>query len=113
LPIAAKILCGVDSHNTGAPERSACVDTRDARVRNLAAQECRVKRPGQRDIIDEQRLSGQQPVILNPSNRFTEIAGCHVCNCDCSPHPQDRQQPHFYLRRGTPVPVRAVPLTRP
>jgi len=78
LPVIAQIGARIDGDDAGAAQRRRRVDTDDAGVREIGAQKCRAEHSGQLDIIDEQRLSGEQPLILVACDRLAEIARCHA-----------------------------------
>ena len=50
-------------------------------MRDLAAQEGRMQHAGQFDIVDEQRLAGQQPAVLIALDRRAEISRAHGAAC--------------------------------
>ena len=77
LPIVAEIVRGIDGDHAFALARRRHVDAPDAGMRDLAAQECRVQHAGQLDVVDEQRLAGEQAAVLVALDRGAEIAGRH------------------------------------
>src|SRR5262249_19615000 len=89
-----EIVSGIDGNHAVALTRSRWVDVPDAPVREWAAQQCRVQHAGQPDVVDEQRLAGEQAAILVARDRSTEITRRH--------------------RRSLPQPARSfMPIFRP
>jgi hypothetical protein len=67
----------IDGDDAFARERRRGVDVPNAGVRKRAAQECRMQHPRQLDVVDEQRLAGEQTPVLVALDRRAEIAGRH------------------------------------
>ena len=60
LPIVAEIVGGVDGDHAFASPRRRDVDAPHARMRDLAAHKRRVQQARQLDVVDEERLAGEQ-----------------------------------------------------
>ena len=77
LPVGAEIVRCIDRHDARMLQRPGDVDTLDPRMGNLAAQECRVQHAGQFEVIDEQRLPGQELFVFVAFDRCAEEASGH------------------------------------
>ena len=82
-PVITEILGGIDRDDAGARPRRGNIDRSNARVRDVAAQEGCVQHSGKFDVVDEQRLTGQQPGVLVAGNRRAEIARGHNVHFCC------------------------------
>jgi hypothetical protein len=77
LPVVTQIGCGVDGHDTGFPDGGRHIDTAEARVRVVAANECHVQHPRELDIVNKQRAAREQPRVFVSWYPLTEIAWRH------------------------------------
>ena len=78
LPEIAEVAGGVDGDDAAPGARGRSIDVANVRVRHLAAQQRGVQQAGQFDVVDEERLPGQQPAILVALDRGAEISGRHA-----------------------------------
>ena len=76
-PIIAEVGRGVDRRHAFAPARRRGVDPQDARVGVRAAHERGVQHPRQLDVVDEQRLAGEQTAVLVPRYPLADIPRHH------------------------------------
>ena len=87
-PVIAEIVRDIDGDDAGTLARPGDVDADDLCMRDLAAQERDVQHARQFDVIDEQRLSGQELAIFIAFDRLAEGAGGHLRS---APHPFGRR----------------------
>ena len=76
-PVRAEILRRIDGDDALARPRRGNVDRADRGVGEVAAQESRMQHAGKLDVVDEQRLTAQQPRVLVASDRSAEIPRGH------------------------------------
>ncbi len=77
LPVGAEIVGGIGRDHAGTLQRAGDINAPDAGMRDLAAQEGRMQHAGQFDIVDEQRLAGEELAVLIAFDRRAEKAGRH------------------------------------
>ncbi len=61
----------------GSASAVARIDAADQRVRMRAAHERGMQQPGQRDVVDEAAVAGQQRPILEPGNARSDQSAMH------------------------------------
>ena len=77
LPVGAEIISGKDRHDTRTFQRPGDIDMLNPRMGNLTAQKCNMQHARQFDVIDEQRLPGQELLVFVAFDRCAEEASGH------------------------------------
>src|SRR3977135_2583742 len=83
LPVVTEVAGDIGGDDTTSLQGFGDVDTNDFCMRNLAAQERNMQHPGQLNVVDKQRLTGEKPAIFIAFDRFAECAGGHFLS---APH---------------------------
>jgi hypothetical protein len=77
LPVVPQVLRRDHGHHALPRQRRRRVDAADERVRVVAAHERRVQHSGKLHVVHEQRLPGEQPLILVPDGRRADVRSAH------------------------------------
>ena len=83
LPVVAEVAGNIGCDDAGTLQCLENIDLQDSRMRDLAAQKRGVKHPRQFEVIDEQGLAGEKPMVFVAFYGLAEGTSGHVS----APHP--------------------------